>query len=44
MRLALLSVNDIVEFWQQNYAGMENPGPDHVRRELADIEIQLCTT
>jgi predicted O-methyltransferase YrrM len=28
---------DIVAFdmWMQDYAGMENPGPDHVRRELA---------
>lgn len=25
----------LFDIWQANYAGMENPGPDHVRAELA---------
>jgi predicted O-methyltransferase YrrM len=30
----------LCDLWQQNYAGMENPGPDHVRRELAAVGHQ----
>jgi predicted O-methyltransferase YrrM len=36
-----------VDIWQSNYAGMENPGPDHVRAELAQVgfagDLELLT-
>ena len=36
-----------VDMWQPNYAGMENPGPDHVRAELAKVgfagDLELLT-
>jgi predicted O-methyltransferase YrrM len=36
-----------VDMWQPNYAGMENPGPEHVRAELAKVgfagDLELLT-
>src|SRR5439155_14194733 len=36
-----------VDMWQPNYAGMENPGPDYVRAELAKVglagDLELLT-